>query len=239
MSSPLKTIDDCGIIKALAEANNWRKFKMMKYKGYYWTILTPMIRRSIQKRCGEALAASSIRNGRQHFKDLLSRADDLGPGNPMECNAYFAYVFVAVWLGSEKKIPPETMGKIMEDVIVKMKPFFGLINLNTKKGSRYWYHSMKKYEKWYAQHGKDYPAAWKVHFDENLHKDGSFYYFTSCPVCAFMQKEGLGEIMGTLCGTDWLMFKMQHGVLHRACTLADGQPMCDYWVVGDQTENPE
>ena len=212
---------------------------MMKYKGYYWTVLTPMIRSSIQKRCGKAMADTAVSRGKQHFKDLLSRADDLGPGNPMESNAYFAYVFVAVWLGSDKKITPETMGKIMEDVIIKMKPFVGLINVNTKKGSRYWYHSMKKYQKWYEKHGKDYPETWKVHFDENLHRDGSFYYFTSCPICSFMQREGLGEIMKILCGTDWLMFKMQHGVLHRDCTLADGQPMCDYWVVGDQVRDPE
>ena len=212
---------------------------MMKYKGYYWTVLTPMIKGSIRKRCGQYMADKAIRRGKQHFKDLLQKADDLGPGNPMECNAYFAYVFVAVWLGSEKKITPETMGKIMEDVIIKMKPFFGMINVNTKKGSRYWHASMKKYEKWYQAHGRDYPETWQVHFDENLHKDGSFYYFTQCPICSFMQREGMGEIMETLCGTDWLMFKMQHGVLHRDCTLAAGQSMCDYWVVGDQVKDPE
>ena len=212
---------------------------MMKYKGYYWTVLTPMIRSSIKKRCSKELANQAIRQGKQHFKDLLNRADDLGPGNPMESNAYFAYVFVAVWMGSDKQISPETMGKIMEDVIIKMKPFFGMVNLNTKKGSRYWYHSMKKYEKWCEKNGQNYPATWKVHFSEDLHQDGSFYYFTKCPICDFMQREGMGEIMKTLCGTDWLMFKMQHGILHRDCTLANGQGKCDYWVVGDQVKDPK
>ena len=212
---------------------------MMKYKGYYWWVLTPMIKNSVEKHCGKELAARSIREGKAEFKALLQKADDLGPGNPMECNAYFAYVFGAVWLGSEKKISPQEMGKIMEDVIVKMRPFFGLINLNTKKGSKYWYHSMKKYQSWYEKKGKAYPETWRVQFDETLHKDGSYYCFTSCPVCAFLQREGMGEILETLCDTDWLMFKMQHGVLHRECTLARGQHMCDYWVVGDQVKDPE
>ena len=212
---------------------------MMKYKGYYWTVLTPMIRSSAGKICGKELADRAVSRGKAQFRMLLQKADDLGPGNPMECNAYFAYVFVAVWLGSGKEITPDQMGKIMESVIVKMRPFFGLINLNTPKGSKYWYQSMKKYQAWYEKKGKQYPATWKVHFDENLHRDGSYYCFSSCPVCAFLQKEGMGEILETLCDTDWLMFKMQHGVLHRDCTLARGQCMCDYWVVGDQVKDPK
>ena len=156
----------------------------------------------------------------------------------MESNAYFAYVFVAVWLGSSREIPIETMGKIMEDVIIKMRPFFGLINVNTKKGSRFWYHFMKKYDKWYEKFGKQYPETFKIQFDESLHTDGSYYCITKCPICSFLKEQGIGEIMGILCETDKLMFAMQHGILHREHTIARGEAMCDYWIVGDQVKNP-
>ena len=35
----------------------------------------------------------------------------------MAMNAYFAYVFTAVWLGSWKQITPDEMGGVMTDVL--------------------------------------------------------------------------------------------------------------------------
>ena len=72
----------------------------MKYVEIYWSLFAPMIKKSIRKRFGVPLAEQSIREGKKEYKRLLSRADDLGPGNPMASNAYFAYVFAAAWLGS-------------------------------------------------------------------------------------------------------------------------------------------
>lgn len=75
-------------------------------------------------------------------------------------------------------------------------------------------------------------------FDEERHEDGSFYYFTRCPICEFCRREGIMKIMPSLCATDEIMFKLQHGVLHREHTLANGDCECDYWVVGDKVEKP-
>ena len=99
---------------------------------------------------------------------------------------------------------------------------------------------MKKYEKWYdAGNGEKYPTTWKVHFDESLHRDGSFYYFSVCPICSYLTGKELGEIMTALCATDPVMFGYQHGKLHREHTIAGGDAVCDYWVVGDRTDNPQ
>ncbi len=65
----------------------------MKYVGFYWTVFAPLMKKSISKRFNKALADKSIRQGKLEYRRLLSRADDLGPGNPMALNAYFAYVF--------------------------------------------------------------------------------------------------------------------------------------------------
>ena len=212
---------------------------MMKYKGYYWAILSPLIRRSITKRYSWELADRSIAKGKMEYRALLLEADDLGPGNPMEMNAYFAYVFVAAWLGSGKLISPDGMANVMTDVLHVMKPFFGVVNLNTKKGSKKWYREMKKYESWSKDKLDQYPVNWRVGFDESLHRDGSYYYFTSCPICDFCKRKGISQIMSALCSTDHLMFEMQHGVLHRQHTIANGDPVCDYWVVGDQVKDPK
>ena len=31
------------------------------------------------------------------------------------------------------------------------------------------------------------------------------------------------------------MFRLQHGKLHREHTIASGDPVCDYWIVGDKS----
>ena len=89
----------------------------MKYRGIYLVAFAPMIKKSVSRRFGKVFAEMSIKNGKKEYKGLLSRADDLGSGNPLAINAYFAYVFVAVWLGSGKKITPDEMGEVMADVL--------------------------------------------------------------------------------------------------------------------------
>lgn len=211
----------------------------MKYKGIYWRLFSPFIHKSIESRFGKDLANQTIRKGKEQYRKLLAQADDLGPGNPMASNAYFAYVFSAAWLGSDKQISPQEMAQVMTDVLSGplLKFYFGLTDLNKKP--KKWYNAMKKYEKWYQKHGKDYPVNWIVQFDENKHAEGSYYCFTRCPICEFCQRIGIGELMPALCATDEVMFKLQHGRLHRKYTIAKGDPICDYWVTGDQAKNRE
>ena len=211
----------------------------MKYVGIYWTLFAPMMKKSITARHGKAMAEQAIRQGKAEYKRLLSRADDLGPGNPMASNAYFAYVFAAAWLGSGKQITPEEMGLVMTDVLESplLRTVFGMTDLN--RSPRKWYQDMKKYEKWFAANGKAFPVNWNVNFDEGAHRDGSYYYFSRCPICEFCQREGIAELMPALCATDEVMFRLQHGRLHREHTIAGGDAICDYWVVGDRVSDPQ
>lgn len=206
----------------------------MKYKGIYWALFAPMIKKSITKRWGKELAERSIQQGKKEYKGLLAHADALGSGNPMATNAYFAYVFAAAWLGSGKKITPAEMADVMTDVLTSplLRTVFGMTDLN--KSPKKWYKDMKKYEAWYQKHGKEYPINWVVNFDEAAHRDGSYYYFTRCPICEFCEREGISELMPALCATDEVMFRLQHGKLHREHTIANGDGICDYWVVGDK-----
>ena len=87
----------------------------MKYVGIYWTLFAPLIKKSIAKRFNRELAQQAVTQGKTEYRGLLSRADDLGPGNPMAMNAYFAYVFAGAWLGSGKKITPDEMALVMTD----------------------------------------------------------------------------------------------------------------------------
>ena len=208
----------------------------MKYVGAYWTVFAPLMKKSIKKRFNKEMAGQAIRHGKDEYRRLLSHADDLGSGNPMAQNAYFAYVFAAAWLGSEKRITPDEMAFVMTDVLESrlLRTIFGMTDLN--KTPKKWERDMRKYEAWYKAHGKGYPVNWVVHFDETLHQEGSYYYFTRCPICEFCQREGIAELMPALCSTDEVMFRLQHGKLHREHTIANGDDVCDYWIVGDQVK---
>ncbi len=166
----------------------------MRYVGIYWSLFAPMIKKSIRTRFDTALAERSIREGKKEYKRLLSRADELGPGNPMAMNAYFAYVFAAAWLGSGRTITPEEMALVMTDVLESklLRTVFGMTDLNRQP--KKWYRDMKKYEAWFEKHGKDYPVNWNIHFDGSRHRDGSFYYFTRCPICEFCRREGIPAV---------------------------------------------
>lgn len=207
----------------------------MRYKSIYWALFAPMIRKSVTRRYGAEMAEQAICQGKREYKGLLARADELGPGNPMALNAYFAYVFMAAWLGIGKQLTPDEMGNVMTDVLISplLRTVFGLTDLN--RTPKKWYRDMKKYKAWYEKHGADYPVNWVVNFDEQAHKDGSYYYFTRCPICEFCEREGIGELMPALCATDKVMFRLQHGRLHREHTIANGDGVCDYWIVGDKT----
>ena len=208
----------------------------MKYVGAYWTVFAPLMKKSIKKRFNKEMAGQAIRHGKDEYRRLLSHADDLGPGNPMAQNAYFAYVFAAAWLGSEKRITPDEMAFVMTDVLESrlLRTIFGMMDLNKTK--KKWERDMRKYEAWYRAHGKGYPVNWVVHFDETLHQEGSYYYFTRCPICEFCLREGIAELMPALCSTDEVMFRLQHGKLHREHTIANGDDVSDYWIVGDQVK---
>ena len=127
----------------------------MKYVGIYWTLFAPMMKKSITKRFDRELAEKAIRCGKTEYKKLLSHADELGPGNPMAMNAYFAYVFAAAWLGSGKKITPGEMALVMTDVLESklLRTVFGMTDLN--KRPKKWEQDMRKYEEWFKAHGKD------------------------------------------------------------------------------------
>ncbi len=125
----------------------------MRYVGIYWSLFAPMIKKSIRTRFDTALAERSIREGKKEYKRLLSRADELGPGNPMAMNAYFAYVFAAAWLGSGRTITPEEMALVMTDVLESklLRTVFGMTDLNRQP------------KKWYRDSFRRIPAQrWEL-----------------------------------------------------------------------------
>lgn len=169
------------------------------------------------------------------YRKLIEEADDIGKDNPMAYNEIFALVFVAPYIASEKKIPPETIQEMMRRSLYSVKWYFSLVNLNTKMGKKANKKNIIKYYKWYTpEKGKLYPTSFKVDFEGQPYEGACYYRITRCPICTYTKKLGAFELMPLFCDLDPVMISLQHGVLHRKDTIAKGADCCDYFITGDR-----
>ena len=169
------------------------------------------------------------------YKELVAQADDIGDDNPMAYNELVALAFVAPYVASEKKIPPETVQEMMRRALYHIKWYFSRTDLNTAKGKAENKKSVVKYAAWYTpEKEKQYPTSFKVDFEGQPYDGACYYRITRCPICAYADKLGVRELMPLFCELDEVMITLQHGVLHRQHTLANGGDYCDYFITGDK-----
>lgn len=207
----------------------------MKYKGFYFLLFKGPMKKVLIEKYNKAYALEIIKKSKKVYRELIKNMDDIGEDNPMAYNEMFALVFVAPYIASEKKIPPETIQEMMRQSLYTFKWFFSLINLNTKRGKEANKKNILKYYKWYTEEKeKLYPTSFKVDFEGEPYEGACYYRITRCPICAYTKKLGVDELMPLFCELDELMISFQHGVLHRKETIAKGGDYCDYFIVGDK-----
>ena len=207
----------------------------MKYKCFYFLFFKRPMKKVLEEKYDKAYASEIIRKSKKVYRELVENMDDIGEDNPMAYNEMFALAFVAPYIASEKKIPPETIQEMMRRSLYTFKWFFSLINLNTKRGKEANKKNILKYYKWYTEEKeKLYPTSFKVDFEGEPYKGACYYRITRCPICAYTKKLGVDELMPLLCELDDVMIKLQHGVLYREGTIADAADCCDYFILGDK-----
>lgn len=212
----------------------------MKCKPMIWSIMTSRMKKGIQDVVPGEDAAGLIKKARPIYQELLSKVEGISDDNPMAGNITMSFVIIAVWLASDRRITPEQMSRIMENVLdwKPVKLMYGGVDMNTEKGIKATSQKLHHCADWAAAHPED-TGTWDFHFDESLHEDGFYYYFTHCPIADFCKKYGYEEINPVLCNIDYKTIAMRHAVLHREHTVAEGGSVCDYWMVGDRVGNPK
>ena len=207
----------------------------MKYNGFYFLLFKGPMKKVLIEKYNKAYALEIIKNSKKVYRELVKNMDDIGEDNPMAYNEMFTLVFVAPYIASEKKIPPETIQEMMRRSLYFVKWYFSLINLNTKRGKEANKKNILKYYKWYTEEKeKLYPTSFKVDFVGEPYEGACYYRITRCPICAYTKKLGVDELMPLFCELDELMISLQHGVLHRKETIAKGGDFCDYFILGDK-----
>ncbi len=207
----------------------------MKYNGFYFWMFKGSMKKVLIEKYDKAYADEIMKKSKTVYRQLVEQADDIGSDNPMAYNELFALAFVAPYLASEKKIPPETVQEMMRRSLYHIKWYFARTDLNTAKGKAENKKSIVKYAKWYTPEKEQrYPTSFKVDFEGQPYDGACYYRITRCPICAYTGKLGVSELMPLLCKLDEVMISLQHGVLHREQTIAGGGEYCDYFIVGDR-----
>ncbi len=207
----------------------------MKYNGFYFWMFKGSMKKVLIEKYDKAYADEIMQKSKTVYRQLVEQADDIGNDNPMAYNELFALAFVAPYLASEKKISPETVQEMMRRSLYHIKWYFTRTDLNTAKGKAENKKSIVKYAKWYTPEKEQmYPTSFKVDFEGQPYDGACYYRITRCPICAYTEKLGVSELMPLLCELDEVMISLQHGVLHREQTIADGGEYCDYYITGDK-----
>lgn len=189
----------------------------------------------LAEKYGKQYAAEIMKKSHKVYKELVAQADDIGDDNPMAYNELFALAFVAPYVASEKKIPPETVQEMMRRALYHIKWYFSRTDLNTAKGKAENKKSVVKYAAWYTpENEKQYPTSFKVDFEGQPYDGACYYRITRCPICAYADKLGVRELMPLFCELDEVMITLQHGVLHRQHTLAQRRRLLRLLITGDK-----
>ena len=207
----------------------------MKNHSIYFNLFKHPMKKVLLENYGQEYAREIMKKSKIIYGKLIDEADDIGKDNPMAYNEFFALVFVAPYIASEKNIPPETIQEMMRRSLYSVKWYFSLVNLNTKRGKKANKKNIIKYYKWYTpEKEKLYPTSFKVDFEGQPYEGACYYRITRCPICTYTKKLGVFELMPFFCDLDHVMISLQHGVLHRKGTIAKGADCCDYFITGDR-----
>lgn len=214
---------------------------MMKYKGTYLYLITTFIKKPMNKKYGKSFTKETLKRVAPIYKEMLEKTEDVGFDNPMANNIYMGYVFMAIWKSANGKIKPadfkEVIAEFMSNPLV-MK-FMGGMDVNNPKDMKKMVNRFHQMAEWADEHPEYKDKTWDFNFNDTLHKDGTYYHFTHCPIEKFARENGYLEILPVVCDIDYLTAKAKCAVLHREQTLATGGKMCDYWFVGDKVKNPQ
>ena len=207
----------------------------MKYNGFYFRLFSSSMRKVLEEKYDRTYAKEIMKKSKEVYRQLVAQADDIGDDNPMAYNELFALTFVSPYIASGKKIPPETVQEMVRRALYHVKWYFGMTDLNTARGKAENKKNVMKYIKWYTPEKEtQYPTSFKVDLVGQPYEGACYYRITRCPICLYCKKLGVEELMPLFCELDNVMITLQHGVLHRKHTLADGGSCCDYFITGNK-----
>ncbi|MBR6309512.1 MAG: L-2-amino-thiazoline-4-carboxylic acid hydrolase [Lachnospiraceae bacterium] len=214
---------------------------MLKYKGTFITMFPLMMKKFMVEQYGKKVTKEAYKKAPAIYRQMLSEVEDIGSENPMAGNIYMAFVFMAIWKAADGAIDTESYRTVVRNLLTKTfaRKFIGKSDMNNPEDVLKAKAKFRRMQAWADEHPEYKDKTWDFNFDESRHRDGSFYYFTRCPLNDYARKYGYLEVLPVCCELDHLLTEASKGKLIREYTLATGGPICDYWIVPDKLANPQ
>ena len=214
---------------------------MLKYKGTFITMFPLLMKKYMVEQHGKKVTKEAYKKAPAIYRQMLSEVEDIGSENPMAGNIYMAFVFMAIWKAADGAIDTESYRTVVRSTLTKSfaRKFIGKSDMNKPEDVLKAKEKFHRMQAWADEHPQYKNKTWDFNFDEARHKDGSFYYFTRCPLNDYARKYGYLEVLPVCCELDHLLTEASKGKLIREYTLATGGPICDYWIVPDKLANPQ
>ena len=204
----------------------------MKINNMFWLLFSKNISKVLIKRYGKMYTKNVMPKIKQQYRTLLKLFPDVGK-HTLTDMVYMGIVFLAIWIGTDKKFSTQELTEICRETLEHFKSFFGIINLNKSWAMEKLKRETYDYMKWVSEKGTAYINKWEGYIDTKTHDKGIYYVFTKCPIRDFCEKNGYLDALPALCAQDYQMCNMMHGVLKREQTLANGIH-CDFWIFGNK-----
>ena len=94
---------------------------MMKYSALVWMVMTSKLKPIVKDYWKEGNVNDLMKKAKGIYKNLLSEVEGVSDANPMSSNIRSGFIFLSVWLASEKKISTDDFGKIIKEIIKRKK----------------------------------------------------------------------------------------------------------------------
>lgn len=214
---------------------------MLKVTYRYWNVMVPFLAHSLKKHYSRTFINETVKKGKQLYKAMLEEAPDVGSDNPMAKNIYASFVVLALYEASNRRITEKALRKTTEEILhMPVMKLMGLdVDYRKSKGVQKENGRFHACAEWIEQNPQYREASWDFNFDDSRHKDGTFYWFTHCPIEQYCRSHGLIDILPVLCDIDEMTADLMHAKLERHETLAKGGKICDYWIYSKDLKEPE
>ena len=193
----------------------------MKYDFSYRMLGTVLA--SVTKKA----APGKIRAVRREYREILTRAGDIGPGNRLFTSYALAAWFIA--MNRNTGLTPEENLAVLEQWMKTSRLFKAAMG---SPASYFSEKNMASRRQWSAQtYQRKYPNDWVVDVVEKTPEFEFGFDYRECGVCKLCRDEGCFELAKYLCRLDFLIVAVMGIRLNRTMTLADGGDHCDFRFV--------
>jgi len=177
----------------------------------------------------------------KRYSSILDEAPDLGGSkNAMAMNFYQAAWGFALCDVLGRQLTADEfnlmMNEIMGPYLKMMKKLPGHFLIRNRVTLALFNRYICSYQKELQLHiNKDWHNTWGLEIYHDV-DEGIHLGLRGCPIHDYCREHGYMNFLPCLCNLDHTMLQAMHMFLIRPTTCSNGDEVCDYWIVADDSE---